>query len=350
MENLGFYRLDEILSKKDLNNEEPDIYLISLNRTAGKTTAVLKEVVERFLNLGQKAMIVYRQSYEICGAHLIFEDIFNIWPDLGRQMTSKSVSKGLFYELFLDDQPFGYAVSLHNPDVIKKYSPLFADVWNMVLDEFQTESGRYLKSEVEKLMSLYISVARGRGTRARHVKLFMMANNVSIMNPYFIALGIYKRIKENTHFIRGDRWICEIKFNDSAAEALQDSSIIHAFKQSSYADFGTQNVYLHDDTMFLQQPSGKSKYMFTLKHGGNTFGVRDYFEEGYLYISKKFDPGHPNVLTFSPGDHNQTTIMLSHYSETWKYLREAFQKGFLRFDDMKAKNVIFDILAIDMYK
>ncbi len=347
-----YYTLDEIMSKKDLDGREPSIFLITTNRSAGKTTAVLKYMLEDFKNTGAQAVLIYRHNYETSAASMIFEDVLKLYPDLGTEMIAKSYSKGLFYQLFLDGEPFGYSVSLNNPDAMKKYSPLFADVENALFDEFQTENGKYLDKEPEKLQSLYLTIGRGGGSQSRDIKLFMLSNSVSIMNPYFIQFGIYKRIKSNTHFIRGNGWIAELGFNESASEAIQNSAIYRAFNgnQSNYMSYSVENIYLYDSEIFISSPSGKSKYLFTIVHGSEKYGVREYYEEGLIYVSRKPDPSFPRILTFKPGDHNQNTIMLNHNSEPWKYLREAFQSGFLRFDDVKAKNVIFEILAVDIYK
>lgn len=35
-----YYRLDRLLSKKDINGNTPEIYIVAGNRTAGKTFAI----------------------------------------------------------------------------------------------------------------------------------------------------------------------------------------------------------------------------------------------------------------------------------------------------------------------
>lgn len=345
-----YYSLEPILSKKDLDGKDPFMYLISTNRSAGKTTAVLIKFLEDFRAEGKQCCFFYRNQYEIGAVSAIFKDVLNIYPHLGSYVETKSVAKGLMYQIFLDGEPFGMSVPLGNPDPIKKYSPMFADIWNILFDEFQTETGKYLSKETEKLIAVYLTIARGGGKQLRPVKLFMCANNVSIMNPYFVTLGIYKRLKSNTHFMRGNGWVAEFGFNESAASAIAESGIARAF-QGDYMDFTyKQNVYLHDDKVFIQKPTGKSKYLFTIIYDGCQYGVREYWEDGFIYVSNKIDSSCKSVLSFKAGDHNQNSILISHYSNSWKYLMEAFKEGFLRFDDLKAKNAVFDILAIDAYK
>ena len=71
------------------------------------------------------------------------------------------------------------------------------------MDEFQSETNHYCSMEVEKLISLHTTVARGNGEMARYVPVYLIGNPVSLLNPYYSAVGITNRIQENTKFIRG---------------------------------------------------------------------------------------------------------------------------------------------------
>lgn len=344
-----YYNPDKILNKKDLNGKEPAIYLISTNRSAGKTTAFLKKCC-KLKNKKKKFVLIYRYTYELSSANMIFEDVLKLYPELGTEMTIKSCAKGLFYELFLDGVSVGFSVAMSNPDSLKKYSALFADVEIMVMDEFQTESGKYLKDEPNRLQSLYLTIARGGGSQSRLVKVFLLGNMISIMNPYFIFFGIHKRLKADTKFMRGNGWVAEFGFNESASKSIKENPFFSAFEDNNYMKSSTEKVYMYDSSTFCEKLSGKSKYLFTLIYDKEEYGIRDFFEEGILYISRKSDKNFPYRVSFKASDHTQNTIMLNRYSYLWQNVRDAFNNGSLRFDDMKTKSVIFDILGVDMYK
>lgn len=347
---MEYYNPEKILNMKDLDGETPSIYLITTNRSAGKTTSFLKKFLHDFNKYGYQVVLVYRYSYELNACADIFKDVLTLYPEYGETMKGFSHAKGLFYEMVLDDKTFGYAVALSNPDALKKYSPIFADVEYMLFDEFQSEKGKYLQKEVQLIQSIYLTIARGGGKQSRDVKLFMLGNMVSIMNPYFINFDIHKRLKDNTNFMRGHGWIAEFGFNKSASEAIKKNGFFKAFAKQDYMSYSTEKVYLHDADIFIEKPKGRAKYICTIVHDGTSFGVREYFDEGVLYISHKPDNSCKQVITFKASDHNQQTIMLSHYSYLWKNIRDAFNNGYLRFDDMKAKSAIFDILSVDLYK
>jgi hypothetical protein len=347
---MGYYNPDKILRLRDLEGLKPAIYLINTNRSAGKTFSFLKKSLEDFKKKGSQVALLYRHSYELNSCADIYSDVLRLNPDLGSNMVSSSHAKGLFYELVLDDKPFGYALSLNNPDALKKYSPLFAEVENMIFDEYQTETGKYLSKEIDKFQSLYLTVARGGGKQSRHVNVYLLGNNVTLMNPYYIQFGIHKRLKNDTKFMRGIGWVAEFGFNESASREIQSNSFFQAFKDEGYMAYSTENVYLSDSSIFVGKISGRSKYLFTILHESTYYGVREYYDKGIMYISKQPDTSCKTIITFKASDHNQNTMMLSHYSYLWKNIKEAYQKGWLRFDDIKTKNDIFDILGVDLYK
>lgn len=347
---INYYSPSKLLKLKDLDGEEPSIYLITTNRSAGKTTSMLKRALELFKTNGKKTILMYRYQYEISGSSAIFRDVLNMYPSYGEEMKSMPHAKGLFHELFLDNESFGFAVSLSNPDGLKKYSPMFADVDMIIFDEFQCETGKYLNKEVEKFQSLYLTIARGGGSQSRQVKVFLLGNMVSIMNPYFINLGIHKRLKDDTNFMRGNGWVAEFGFNESASNSIKKNGFFKAFKNEGYMSYSTEKVYLVDSQVFIEKPKGRARYLCTIQHEGSSYGVREYYDEGIVHVSKKTDKSCRQVIAFKPSDHNQNTIMLNHYSYMWKNIKDAFNNGYLRFDDIKSKSAIFDILAIDIYK
>ena len=347
---IQYYDGTKILNMKDLEGLTPSIYLISSNRSAGKTSYFLKLSLEEFINQKRKVILMYRNQYELNGAYKIYDDVMNIYGDLNGDITTQAIAKGLFYELFYNDESMGFAISLNNPDALKKYSPLFTDVYNIIFDEFQLENGRYLTKEVEKMQSVLFTIARGGGSQSRYVRLFMLANNVTIMNPYYITFGIHKRLKSDTKFMRGNGWVAEFGFYESAAVAIKSNPLARAFENSDYVKYSAGNEYLVMTDSFIERPKGKSKYIFTILHDNVAYGVRDCFEAGIMYVSKKVDASCLNVITFKAKDHNQNTMMLNHYCYFWKNIKDAFQRGYLRFDDLQTKNAIFDILAIDIYK
>jgi hypothetical protein len=107
------------------------------------------------------------------------------------------------------------------------------------------------------------------------------------------------------------------------------------------------NKKLFKEDEFMEKCSGKTKYLFTIKHNGKMWGVREELNTGKTFISEQSDHNCKNILVFTSGEHSTNTIMLNKHSFIMKKLKESYNLGLLRFSNLNAKNVIYDILALD---
>lgn len=341
-----YYDGTKLLSMKDINGERPEIYLCTTNRTGGKTTYFGRLCINRFLDKGEKFALIYRYNYElddVCDK--FYKDIGSLFfPD--HTMTNKRRASGMFHELFLDDVSCGYAISLNGADQIKKYSHLFSDVKRMIFDEFQSETNHYCNNEVEKLQSVHTSVARGQGEQVRYVPVYMLSNPVSIINPYYVAFGISSRLRDDTKFLKGDGFVLEQGFIDSASKAQKESAFNRAFGlDSKYNAYSTEAVYLNDNKSFIEKPQGTSRYICTLRYGGSEFAIREYAEAGIMYCDDRPDATFSTKISVTTDDHGINYVMLKRNDFFLSNLRYLFERGCFRFKDLRCKEAVLSALS-----
>ena len=347
-----YYDGTKLLSLQDINGNKPEIYIVTTNRTGGKTTYFARLCVNKWLdNLG-KFCLVYRYNYELDNvADKFFKDIGNLFfPNY--HMTAEKRGKGIYSELFLSGgnlgdkgKSCGYAISLNNADQIKKFSHLFSDVERMMFDEFQSETNHYCSDEITKLLSVHTSIARGRGEQIRYVPMFMLSNPVSIINPYYVALGITGRLRENTKFLRGDGFVLEQGYVQSASEAQKQSGFNKAFAGNSYIAYSAESVYLNDNKAFIEKPTGTSKYLCTLRFKGSEFAVRAYPDLGIIYCDDRADSTFKLKLSVTTEDHQINYVMLRSNDSFIFNMRYYFEHGCFRFKDLRCKEAILTALS-----
>jgi len=340
-----YYDGTKLLSMSDINGEKPEIYICTGNRTAGKTVYFNRLCVNRFIKNNEKFMIIYRFNYEVDNvAEKFFKDIGGLFfPD--DNMESSRKEKGLYHELYLNGVSCGYAISLNSADQIKKNAHLFSDTCRMIFDEFQSETNNYCKDEIQKLFSIHTSVARGQGKQVRYVPVYMISNNVSLINPYFVTMGISNRLNNDTKFLRGEGFVLEQCYNESAANAQQQSGFNKAFSSSNYAAYSTQGVYLIDNIAFIEKPKGRNHYLCTLKCNGVCYGVREFIDLGIVYCDDKPDMSHPMKISVTTDDHNTNYVMLRQFNSIISGMRYYFEKGCFRFKNLKCKETILTAIS-----
>lgn len=340
-----YYDGTKLLSMRDLNGDTPEIYLCTSNRTAGKTTYFSRLIVNRFIKRGEKFCLIYRYVYEISdAANKFFKDIQSLFFR-NYEIKAVPLMKGAFAELFLNDVSCGYAISLNNADQLKKYSHLFSDVKCCFFDEFQSETNKYCKDEISKFISVHTSIARGHGEQTRYVPVFMCSNPVTILNPYYTAMGIGARLKDTTKFLKGDGFVLEQGFNASAAAAQKASGFNRAFSTSLYTAYAAEGIYLRDNKIFVEKPTGKSRYVCTLKFRNTLYGIREFPDKGIIYCDKNYDETYPTKLAVTTDDLDVNYITLNNNAFLFSQFRFYFSHGCFRFSNLACKEAIMTAIS-----
>lgn len=340
-----FYDGTKLLSLKDIDGNDPEIYLCSNNRSAGKSTFFNRYLVNKFLKGHGKFALLYRFNYELddC-SDKFFKEIRNLFFQ-EHNMESKRRGAGIYHELFLDDISCGYAISINSADQIKKNSHLLADTERILFDEFQSESNHYCPNEIDKFISIHTSIARGGGKQVRRVPVYMLSNRVSLLNPYYVALGVSDKLREDTKFLRGKGFVLEQGLNESAIHAQEESLFNQAFSKSSYIKYASQGIYLNDNTAFVEKPVGKSRYLCTIKIENVEYAIRLFDELGIAYCDNAVDTSCKWRLCATTDDHAVNYIMLRTNNFLITELRYFFENGCFRFKNLDCKNAILKLLS-----
>lgn len=350
-----YYDGTKLLSMLDLDGNKPEIYISTTNRSGGKTTYFNRYVMNKFIKEGSKFALLYRYDYEVADvADKFFKDIEGLFFN-GYHMSSVRRSRGVFHELKLwypnedpeedEGHSCGYAIALNKADAIKKNSHLMSDTDRILFDEFQSENNNYCPNEIQKFISIHTSLARGQGKQVRYLPVYMISNPVSIINPYYTELGISDRLQENTKFLRGNGFVMENGFVETASKAQQESSFNRAFATNSYVKYASQCVYLNDNKAFIEKPSGISRYLATIQYEGKEYAVREYPEAGILYCDDHDDETFKYKIAVTTADHGTNYIMLKNNDLFITNMRYYFEKGCFRFKNLLCKQALMKLIS-----
>lgn len=351
----GFYQLNKILSLKDINGKDPQLYFICGNRGPGKTFAVKHYFLKRYLNYGEKFIILRREVQELDGcASNFFKDISIKFPEY--DMYDKAVNKGQYFELYLKKkdevgencgQCVGYCIAINSSNKIRTLAPNFTDAERIFLDEFQAEDGRYVGKEITKFISILTSISRGHGKTYRYVPAFLCSNNVSIVNPYFTAFHV--KPDTCTHFLKGKGWVYEQVQGKAAAKAIEESPLGALIEGSEYADYALGGKYLSDNNGFIEEVHGDRLSVCTVICDGVKYGIWSIKEgeyTGMYYVNHKINENERNVLTFSIADHKPGSLLTISGSIVVKNLKAMFNDGYMYFDDQESKNMLVEMIGL----
>lgn len=196
-----YYSLDAILQRQAQYN------IIFGERSNGKTYAVLKYGVEKYIKTGKQMAILRRFIEDIRGKR--GDVLFNALSangeiermTKGRYKFIKHINRR-FYLAYHDDElnkdicdnvPLAYSFALNEMEHDKSTS--YPDITTIMFDEFLTRQV-YLKDEFVTFMNVISTIVRNRDD----VTIFMLGNTVNKYCPYFEEMGLrhIQQMKQGT--------------------------------------------------------------------------------------------------------------------------------------------------------
>ena len=155
----------------------------------------------------------------------------------------------------------------------------------------------------------------------------------------------YKAIDNKTKFLRGDGFVMEQGYVESAANAQKASAFNKAFGKNTYVQYSSEAAYLNDNTAFIAPPEGYGKYVATLKYKGKEYAIKTYSTDGIVYCDDKPDTTFPIKITVTTDDHDINYVMLKTNSMFIATMRYYFEKGCFRFKNLACKEAVLSALS-----
>lgn len=245
------------------------------------------------------------------------------------------------YTFKCDEQTCGYALKLSTAQDLK--SSNFNKVKTIIFDEFIIEEGQkkyYLKNEVFTFLNLIETIAR-----LRDVRVFLLANAVTITNPYFLYFDLSLPYNNDIKTFKNGLILVQYMQNNEYREVKKKSRFGQLVEGTDFADYSINNKFIQDNNNFIEKKQGTAKYSFAFIYKSQKFGVWTDFKFGKIYISNDYDKNSPYVFSCSLENHTDNTMFLKTAKRynAWKRLIENFELGNVRFENQKIKNLCMDL-------
>lgn len=335
------------------------INIIVGNRGGGKSFGAKEYAIDKFIKTGEQFGYIRRYHDDLkIPMEQFFKDIIYKYPDYEFKTDSK-----YFYirlkpaddkQKWTEKDIAGYGFTLSTAN--NKKSIAYPNVTTLIFDEFLIDKGnqRYIKNEPIALLNLYETVARP-GTNHPRVLLFMLANALTITNPYFL----YWDLKMPTKQDKNGKWIWKHPKRPILVEDVRNSEFIKRKKETefgkliegtSYAEYSIENKFLLDNDTFIEHKSQKAKYYFTFIYLDNSLGVWIDMSEGKMYVSKDIDPSYPIVYSITLNDHKPNTMFLKNRTRAYhfKYFLSNYSLGNVRFESINIKNLCYEVIKLTL--
>lgn len=330
-----WYNFNDIRSKNCMFN-----FILS-NRGGGKTYGAKLLGIKSFLKKGEQFAYVRRYWSEFDTINTFFDDIVKgeEFPD-----HEFKVQGNVGY---CDGQPMVYFLPL---SVSLKYkSTPMPNVTKIFFDEFIIDkaNSRYLKGEVQIFLDLVETINRLRTGKNDNLEAFFLANNVSLVNPYFSFFGL--SIDPNSRITKfKDKEIAvELWASEDFIKEKEKTRFFRVIKGTDYADYNVYNKSLKDNSAFIRKrPSGRLSFISSFVIEGIEIGLWFSEEENIWFFDKKVDKDSKRRFTITKEDHTPqyTNIEAVKNSPLIKQARNSFNQNNLFFSSQEVKQLYFDLL------
>ena len=329
------------------------------NRGGGKSYGAKQWAIDNFIKKKEQFGYVRRYKDDLKKPmEQFFKDI--LWEYLDFEF---KVDGDKFYirerpldekQKWTDEDIAGYGFSLSTAHNKKSIS--YPNITTLIFDEFLLEQGnqRYLPNEPEKLLNLYETIARP-GTQHPRVVVFMLANAISITNPYFLYWNLQMPTKQD----KNGKYIWKHPTRPILVEDVRNEKFIDAKKNTefgalvegtNYAEYSIENKFLLDDNSFIEKKGHKARYFFTFIYNGNKYGVWLDMNEGKMWVSEDIDPSYLITYTLTLKDHQPNTMLLKNKrraSSFYKFI-ECYKQGNVYFESMNIKNICYEVIRMTL--
>ena len=340
-QNKKFYNADEIMSRHYA------LMMICGDRSAGKTTCIQRHIIRKAIKKNEQFCIIVRYDKdhkELCETYfdntmdMFYKDYILEYKTKKFYLSKKTNPN--------DKKLVGYCFALNM--ATKKKSTSYPYITTMLFEEFTNIEDKYIRNqnnpelEVELLLSLYSTIARGGGKQLRdNVRIFMISNNYYLNNPYFRYFRLIDKIVSNPfkRFYTTDnpRAILEVTHNQNELkyEMARDDTMM----ASNFTD-------LRNELNIAKNITNK-KIILQLTIDNKIFYSLANFNETLLfYKDKKKD----KELIFSCSDIKKKDIMSivtlkRQCSDIYNNILNHFNNNWLYYDSVETYIAIYNIFS-----
>ena len=208
----------------------------------------------------------------------------------------------------------------------------------ILFDEFLNEENDYLQDEIDKFMSVCDSIIRNRND----VRVLMVSNTITLINPYFSYFGINKL---NGRFTKGlHSSIVEFTDSEEFKKYRMKTKFGESIAETRYGNFALSGAFMLDDmTNVIEKPPYKTKhYLFNIVLNENNIEVN--LVNGLLFFSKSNDYTR---RSYTPYVENAKTYCSTYVEKTFRYFKMIqvyFMKNKVMYQSLVIKNAIIEFM------
>lgn len=201
----------------------------------------------------------------------------------------------------------------------------------------------YLQNEVFVFLNLIETISR-----LRDVRIFLLANSASSSNPYFLYFDINLPYNNDIKLFKNGTILVQYMKNEEYRQAKRDSRFGSLIAGTSFEDYAVNNKFINDNNNFIMKKTGSAKFNFAFIYNNQTFGVWVDFKNSLIFVSSDYDKNSSMLFSTTLEDHTPNTMFVASARKyhCWRSFLQNFELGNVRYENMKIKNIVSDLIRM----
>ena len=316
--------------------------MLIADRGIGKTFGAKKYCINHYLKKHKKFAWIRRYGTDLGETfgdakepNKFFKDIEVKFPT--HEFTTENDERGKIKYCLMDNKIIGYGMNLKSAESLK--GTQYNDVDTIILDEFLVGDGgsRYIKDEPMYLLSIIESIAR-----MRKVRVILLGNSTSIVNPYFDFFDVHLPYESEYQLFKNNTILVACIKDNRYREAKKQTEFGKLISGTKYERYAVENQFINDSNVFIKKKTPKSRLFCNIILNNTIYGV--WMDQMDMYISKKYNQNYNVTITFDYKSHNEKTLLLKSKNVFMQNIVKHFQNGSLYFENQQIKHAILDLL------
>lgn len=320
-------------------------------RGGGKTFNTLLHAIKRFEKTGEQFIYLRRRAVDLDDACHRKEggDLFS---DIRHKGYVKGVDikvvadKSGGYNFYYNDDIMGYGKALSTA----RRSTSLPLVELIIFDEFLIDDtighDRYLNSGNEMFLfnNFYETIARGRD-----IPVVFLGNSFSMVNPYFLELGIRIDKPIDNKIYKGKFWTVLLWKDEEFLSTREQTQFFQATKGTKMHEHAFGNTFYLDRKDFVRKRSKDSEHQFSLVYLGKTYGVWVDWDKGEYYVSKKgANTTRDKTISMSLADNKPNNVSIRRYRNMpfMRAFRMAVDNNSVYFDNQETYSKMNEVIYL----
>lgn len=179
----------------------------------------------------------------------------------------------------------------------------------------------------------------------------MLANACNSSNPYFIYFDLSLPYNNDIKLFKNNTILLQYAKNEEYRQTKKASRFGKLIAGTDFESYAVDNNFIQDNKNFIEKKSGTAQFKYAFIFKNETYGVWFDLNNSKIFVSTDYIKNTPFIFATTLENHSENTMFLKSAKKyrCWKVFIEQYELGNIRFENIKIKNIVTQLIKNLLY-